>query len=101
MARLGSINKNNRRRQLADKNANRRNKLKEIIYDKNVDFEARLEAVIKLSEMPRNESAIRVRNRCEITGRPRGFHRKFRMSRIAVRELGSLGLIPGLIKSSW
>lgn len=101
MARLGSINKNNRRRQLADKNANRRNKLKEVIYDKNVDFETRLEAVIKLSEMPRNESAVRVRNRCEITGRPRGFHRKFRMSRIAVRELGSLGLIPGLIKSSW
>lgn len=101
MARLGSINKNNRRRQLADKNANRRNKLKEVIYDKNVDFETRLEAVIKLSEMPRNESAIRVRNRCEISGRPRGFHRKFRMSRIAVRELGSLGLIPGLIKSSW
>lgn len=101
MARLGSINKNNRRRQLADKNANRRNKLKEVIYDKNVDFETRLEAVIKLSEMPRNESATRIRNRCEITGRPRGFHRKFRMSRIAVRELGSLGLIPGLIKSSW
>lgn len=101
MARLGSINKNNRRRQLVDKNANRRKKLKEIIYDKNVDFETRLEAVMKLSEMPRNESATRVRNRCEITGRPRGFHRKFRMSRIAVRELGSLGLIPGLIKSSW
>ena len=101
MARLGPINKKNRRRQLVDKNANRRKKLKEIIYDKNVDFETRLEAVMKLSEMPRNESATRVRNRCEITGRPRGFHRKFRMSRIAVRELGSLGLIPGLIKSSW
>lgn len=101
MARLGSINKNNRRRQLVDKNANRRKKLKEIIYDKNVDFQTRLEAVMKLSEMPRNESATRVRNRCEITGRPRGFHRKFRMSRIAVRELGSLGFIPGLIKSSW
>jgi small subunit ribosomal protein S14 len=101
MARLGSINKNNRRRQLAEKTVNRRNKLKEVIYDKNVDFEERLQAVIKLSELPRNTSATRIRNRCEVSGRPRGFHRKFRMSRIAVRELGSMGLIPGLIKSSW
>ncbi|WP_032112424.1 30S ribosomal protein S14 [Candidatus Paracaedibacter symbiosus] len=101
MARLGSVNKNNRRRQLAEKSASRRDKLKEVIYDKNVDFEARIEAVIKLSELPRNSSATRIRNRCEVSGRPRGFHRKFRMSRIAVRELGSLGLIPGLIKSSW
>lgn len=101
MARLGSVNKNNRRRQLVEKTVNRRNKLKEIIYDKNVDFEERLQAVIKLSELPRNTSATRIRNRCEVSGRPRGFHRKFRMSRIAVRELGSMGLIPGLIKSSW
>lgn len=101
MARLGSVNKNNRRRVMADKAENRRRKLKEVIYDKNVDFETRIQAVIKLSEMPRNSSATRFRNRCEVSGRPRGFHRKFRMSRIAVRELGSLGLIPGLIKSSW
>ena len=101
MARLGSINKNNQRRQLVEKSTNRRDKLKEVIYDKNVDFEERLQAVIKLSELPRNSSATRVRNRCEVSGRPRGFHRKFRMSRIAVRELGSMGLIPGLIKSSW
>lgn len=101
MARLGSINKNNQRRQLVEKSINRRDKLKEVIYDKNVDFEERLQAVIKLSELPRNSSATRVRNRCEVSGRPRGFHRKFRMSRIAVRELGSMGLIPGLIKSSW
>jgi small subunit ribosomal protein S14 len=101
MARLGSVNKNNRRRQLVEKTVNRRNKLKEVIYDKNVDFEERLQAVIKLSELPRNTSATRIRNRCEVSGRPRGFHRKFRMSRIAVRELGSMGLIPGLIKSSW
>lgn len=86
---------------MADKAENRRRKLKEVIYDKNVDFETRIQAVIKLSEMPRNSSATRFRNRCEVSGRPRGFHRKFRMSRIAVRELGSLGLIPGLIKSSW
>lgn len=101
MARLGSINKNNQRRELVEKSINRRDKLKEVIYDKNVDFEERLQAVIKLSELPRNSSATRVRNRCEVSGRPRGFHRKFRMSRIAVRELGSMGLIPGLIKSSW
>lgn len=101
MARLGSVNKNNRRRVMADKAENRRRKLKEVIYDKDVDFETRILAVIKLSEMPRNSSATRFRNRCEVSGRPRGFHRKFRMSRIAVRELGSLGLIPGLIKSSW
>lgn len=101
MARLGSINRNTFRRSMTAQNANRRRKLKKIIHNKNVDFETRLEAVTKLSEMPRNASATRIRNRCEITGRPRGFHRKFRMSRIAVRELGSLGLIPGLIKSSW
>ena len=101
MARLGLINSNNRRRQLVAKAVDRRNKLKEVIYDKSVGFEERLEAVIKLSNLPRNTSATRVRNRCEISGRPRGFHRKFCMSRIAVRELGSSGLIPGLIKSSW
>ena len=101
MARLGSINKNNRRRQLVEKAVSRRNKLKEVIYDKSVEFEERLEAVIKLSELSRNTSATRVRNRCEVSGRPRGFHRKFGMSRIAVRELGALGLIPGLIKASW
>lgn len=101
MARLGSINKNNRRRQLVAQAVNRRNKLKEVIYDKNVGFEERLEAVVKLSELSRNSSATRIRNRCEVSGRPRGFHRKFCMSRIAVRELGSMGLIPGLTKSSW
>lgn len=101
MARLGSINKNNRRREMVQKSVNSRAKLKEIIYDKNISFEERIMAVIKLSELPRNSSPTRIRNRCEVSGRPRGFHRKFRMSRIAVRELGSLGLIPGLIKSSW
>lgn len=101
MARLGSINKNNRRRIMVEKSSNSRSKLKEIIYDKNISFEERMAAVIKLSELPRNSSPTRIRNRCEVSGRPRGFHRKFRMSRIAVRELGSLGLIPGLIKSSW
>lgn len=101
MARLGLINSNSKRMQLVKKNINRRSKLKEIIYDKNVGFEERLDAVINLAKLPRNSSSTRVRNRCKISGRPRGFHRKFCMSRIAVREFGVSGLIPGLIKSSW
>lgn len=101
MARLSSVNNNNKRRKMVDSAKNKRRQLREIIYNKDTDFEARLQAVLKLSEMPRNSSATRIRNRCEISGRPRGFHRRFKMSRIAVRELGSLGLIPGLTKSSW
>jgi small subunit ribosomal protein S14 len=79
----------------------KRRRLREIIYNKETDFDTRLQTMIKLSEMPRNSSSTRIRNRCEISGRPRGFHRRFKMSRIALRELGSLGLIPGLTKSSW
>lgn len=101
MARLSSVNTNSRRRELANKHKMRRDKLKEIINNKNLDLNDRIQATIKLSEMPRGGSKIRVRNRCEITGRPRGFYRKFKMSRIALREYGSLGLIPGLVKASW
>lgn len=101
MAKLSSINTNNRRKELSDKYANRRNALKKIINDKSLDLNDRIQATIKLSELPRNSAPNRFRNRCEVTGRPRGFYRKFRMSRIALRELGSLGLIPGLTKSSW
>ncbi|AIK96754.1 30S ribosomal protein S14 [Candidatus Odyssella acanthamoebae] len=101
MARLSSINTNNRRQKMAQKFAARREKLKEIISNKEVSLDERIQATIKLSELPRNSSKIRFRNRCEVTGRPRAFYRKFRMSRIALRELGSLGLIPGLTKSSW
>lgn len=86
---------------MATKNANRRAKLKEVINNKDLDLSERIQATVKLSEMPRNSSKVRFRNRCEITGRPRGFYRKFRMSRIALREYGSLGLVPGLIKASW
>ena len=93
MARLGSVNTNNRRKKLAEKYASRRDKLKEIIGNSGLDLEERIQATIKLSEMPRNSS--------EVSGRPRAFYRKFRMSRIALRELGSLGMIPGLTKSSW
>lgn len=86
---------------MAQKFAARRQKLKEVIANKDLSLDERIQATVKLSELPRNSSKVRFRNRCEVTGRPRGFYRKFRMSRIALRELGSLGLIPGLTKSSW
>jgi small subunit ribosomal protein S14 len=79
----------------------RRARLKAIAKDKNKPVEERFAATLKLAELPRNSSATRIRNRCELTGRPRGFYRKHRLSRIALRELGSKGLIPGLVKSSW
>ena len=101
MARLSSINTNNRRKEMADKFANRRQKLKDIVSNQELSLDERIQATIKLSELPRNSSKIRFRNRCEVSGRPRAFYRKFRMSRIALRELGSLGMIPGLTKSSW
>lgn len=101
MAKLSSINTNNRRKELSEKYANRRKALKDITNDRNLDLSERIQATIKLAELPRNSSKSRFRNRCLVTGRPRGFYRKFGMSRIALRELGSLGLVPGLIKSSW
>lgn len=101
MARLSSINTNNHRRDVAKKQESRRDKLKAIINNKNLELSDRIQATIKLSEMPRTGSKVRFRNRCEVTGRPRGFYRKFKMSRIALREYGSLGLIPGLVKASW
>jgi small subunit ribosomal protein S14 len=101
MAKKSSIEKNNRRKKLAKKFSGRRARLKAITRDKNLPMEERFAATLKLSELPRNSSANRVRNRCEITGRPRGYYRKHRISRIALRELGSKGLIPGLVKSSW
>jgi len=81
--------------------AGRRARLKKIAMDKNVSMEERFQATLKLAELPRNSAKIRVRNRCEVTGRPRAYYRKLKMSRIALRELGSKGLIPGLVKSSW
>jgi small subunit ribosomal protein S14 len=101
MAKKSSVEKNNRRKRLIDSASNKRNKYKAIVSDRSLSFEERLEAQIKLSEMPRNTSKIRYRNRCGITGRPRGYYRKFNLSRIAVRELGNFGEIPGLIKASW
>ena len=86
---------------MAKKFASRRAKLKTIAQDKKLPMEERFAATLKLAEMPRNSSKTRIRNRCELSGRPRAYYRKHRLSRIALRELGSKGLIPGLVKSSW
>lgn len=101
MARLSSIENNKRRLRLIDTSASKRQSLKNIIKDKDISIEERLLATWKLAEMPRNSSQTRYRNRCQFSGRPRGYHRKFELSRIALREFGSQGLIPGLIKASW
>ncbi len=101
MAKTSSIEKNNRRARMIKKDAPKRAALKALIKNKELAFEERLEATIKLSEMPRNGSKTRHRNRCELTGRARGTYRKFKLSRIKLRELGSFGRIPGLTKASW
>src|SRR6201990_1520910 len=101
MAKKSSVEKNNRRQRMTKNAAEKRAKLKAIISDKNKPMEERFAATIKLAEMPRNSSATRIRNRCEVSGRPRAVYRKNKMSRIALREYGSKGLIPGLVKSSW
>ncbi len=101
MAKTSSIEKNNRRRRLTKKFAGKRSRLKAVANDKNRTLEDRFEATLKLAALPRNGSATRIHNRCEVTGRPHAYYRKLKMSRIALRELGSKGLIPGLVKSSW
>ena len=101
MAKTSSIEKNKRRVRLAKQYAARRSKLRAIARDRNVSMEERFAATLKLAELPRNSAKVRIRNRCEITGRPRAYYRKLKMSRIALRDLGSKGVIPGLVKSSW
>ena len=101
MAKKSAVNRNEMVRRLVKLKAAKRNALKAIANDENLSLDERFEARLKLAEMPRNSSATRIRNRCEITGRPRAYYRKLRMSRIALRELGSRGQIPGLVKSSW
>jgi small subunit ribosomal protein S14 len=101
MAKKSSIEKNKRRMALVKKFAGRRERLKAIANNETLSMEERFEARLKLAEVPRNSAAIRIRNRCEVTGRPRAYNRKLKMSRIALRELGSQGLVPGLVKSSW
>ena len=101
MAKLSSVNKNERRKKLVAKTAAKRAKLKATANDQSLDETERLIARLKMAELPRNGNPTRIRNRCELTGRSRGFYRKFRLSRIMLRELGNKGLIPGLTKSSW
>ena len=101
MAKTSSVEKNNRRRKLADRFAAKRKALKAVIMDQKRPIEERFRAQLKLSAMPRNGSKVRIRNRCEVTGRPRAVYRKLGMSRIALRQLGNSGVIPGLVKSSW
>ena len=101
MAKLSSVNKNERRKALVKKYAAKYAKLKAIADDKSLDDTERLIARLKMAELPRNGNPTRIRNRCELTGRSRGFYRKFRLSRIMLREMGNKGLIPGVTKSSW
>ena len=101
MAKLSSINKNERRKKLVQKYASKYAKLKAIADDESKDETERLIARLKLAEVPRNGNPTRIRNRCELTGRSRGYYRKFRLSRIMLRELANKGLIPGVTKSSW
>ncbi len=101
MAKKSSIEKNAKRKRLAAQYAEKRSEYKEIARDQDRPIEERIAAQTKLSELPRNSAPTRYRNRCELTGRPRAFYRKLRMSRIALREYSSRGLVPGMVKSSW
>lgn len=101
MAKKSAVEQNNRRIKLSKRYAKKRAELKAIIHEKSVPAEERFQAQMKLNQLPRNASPVRVRNRCEISGRPRAFYRKFRISRIALRDLASTGQIPGVVKSSW
>ncbi|MGO4705042.1 30S ribosomal protein S14 [Microvirga sp. 2MCAF38] len=101
MAKKSSIEKNKLRRKLVKKFSGKRERLLAVANDESKSMEERFAARLKLAELPRNANPTRIRNRCEVTGRPRAYYRKLGMSRIALRELGSKGLIPGLVKSSW
>jgi small subunit ribosomal protein S14 len=101
MAKTSSVEKNNRRRKLVDQYAARRKALKDIVMDQSLPLEERFRAQLKLSALPRNSAKVRIRNRCEVTGRPRAFYRKLKLSRVALRDLGNTGKIPGLVTSSW
>jgi small subunit ribosomal protein S14 len=101
MAKTSSVQKNNNRRVLVAQKAAKRKRLKDITQDRSKPMEERFTAQMKLAEMPRNSSKVRIRNRCELTGRSRGFYRKLRLCRNQLRELASQGMIPGMVKSSW
>jgi len=101
MAKTSSVEKNKRRIRMAKQYAEKRNKLKAIANNEALPPEERFAARLKLAELPRNSSPVRIRNRCEMTGRPRAFYRKFKLSRVTLRDLASNGQIPGMTKSSW
>jgi small subunit ribosomal protein S14 len=101
MAKKSAVNRNLRVQALVKQYAAKRDALKAIAVDESLPLEERFEARLKLAELPRNSSKTRIRNRCQVTGRPRAYYRKLKMSRISLRDLGSAGLIPGLVKSSW
>lgn len=101
MAKKGSIERNNKRKKLNASLSNKRKKLKESIYDKSLPLDERFALVQKLAKMPRNSARTRIRNRCGITGRPRGYYSKMGLSRIKLRELAAFGMLPGVVKSSW
>lgn len=101
MAKTSSIEKNKKRAALAKQYGAKRAALKALVKNQETPIEERFKASLKLAELPRNSAKVRIRNRCEVSGRPRGYYRKLKMSRIALRELGNNGLVPGLVKSSW
>ena len=101
MAKTSAVEKNKRRVRMAKRDAGKRAALKAIVMNKDTPIEERFRAQLKLAELPRNGARNRIRNRCEVTGRPRGYYRKLKMSRIALRDLGSNGQVPGIVKSSW
>ncbi len=101
MAKTSSIERNKKRVRMVKRFALKRSKLKAIAHDKKVPMEERFAARLKLAQLPRNSSAVRIRNRCELTGRARAYYRKFRLSRIMLRDLASRGMIPGMVKASW
>ena len=101
MAKKSAIEKTEKRKKLVQRYAAKRDRLRTIARDRSLPPEERFQAYLKLAEMPRNGAAVRVRNRCKVSGRPRGNYRKFKISRIALRDLASIGQIPGMVKSSW
>src|SRR5882757_8073043 len=101
MAKTSAVERNKKRERMVKQFAERRERLKTVAGDRSKPAEERFAARLKLAELPRNSSPVRIRNRCELTGRPRGVYRKFKLSRIALRELASTGQIPGMVKASW
>ncbi len=101
MAKVSAVEKNERRRRMVKQAAKKRAALKAVIMSRDLPIEERFRATLRLAQMPRNSAKVRIRNRCEVTGRPRAYYRKLKMSRIALRELGNFGRVPGVVKSSW